>query len=82
MPFIGNRSIMTPLGGRTPRDAKSTASHCDLNSAATAQVHRFDDVGGRHTLRDQRWTEVDHAVLEAAGMLIVLVAWLEEAAAE
>ena len=79
MPFISDRSIITPPSiVDAPRHVVAAAADGDFELQVARQLDGVDDVGHAAAARDQRRPLVDQAVMDFPGLVVAGVGRLEE----
>ena len=72
----------TSVGDRLTGDVVAAAANRHLEAALTSRAQSRHDIGGPAAARDDGGTPVDHAVMDLAGLVVLLVGRLQELAGE
>jgi hypothetical protein len=56
----------------------ATTAHRDQKLMRACEIDGIDDVGNATTARDQRWSPINHAVPDLAGVIVTSVAGAEK----
>src|SRR5262249_12846956 len=52
----------------------ATAAHRDLQIVLDREIQGIYNVGGSRTACDDGWTSIDHAIMDASGRLVAIIA--------